>query len=130
MMKRRGLMVLALMLAAHCLAEGAGRELSGYFGREIAGAAAELGGLSFEAGEEFSENYMSDALALRGNGGVVKLIQLKSGATDDTLCGIKCGMTREEALTLMNGCKASQIETILGYTYGDEVIHHDFMILN
>ncbi len=33
-------------------------------------------------------------------------------------------------LTGMIGCKASQIETILGYTYGDEVIHHDFMILN
>ena len=35
-----------------------------------------------------------------------------------------------ENLRLMNGCKANQIETILGYTYGDEVIHHDFMILN
>ena len=35
-----------------------------------------------------------------------------------------------ENLRLLNGCKASQIETILGYTYGDEVIHHDFMILN
>ena len=35
-----------------------------------------------------------------------------------------------ENLHLMNGCKANQIETILGYTYGDEVIHHDFMILN
>ena len=35
-----------------------------------------------------------------------------------------------ENLRVMAGCKASQIETILGYTYGDEVIHHDFMILN
>ena len=35
-----------------------------------------------------------------------------------------------ENLRVMNGCQASQIETILGYTYGDEVIHHDFMILN
>ncbi len=35
-----------------------------------------------------------------------------------------------ENLTGLIGCKASQIETILGYTYGDEVIHHDFMVLN
>ena len=35
-----------------------------------------------------------------------------------------------ENLTALKGCKASQIETILGYTYGDEVIHHDFMVLN
>ena len=35
-----------------------------------------------------------------------------------------------ENLTGLIGKKASQIETILGYTYGDEVIHHDFMILN
>ncbi|MBR6089984.1 MAG: glutamate 5-kinase, partial [Anaerolineaceae bacterium] len=35
-----------------------------------------------------------------------------------------------ENLRMLNGCKANQIETILGYTYGDEVIHHDFMILN
>ena len=35
-----------------------------------------------------------------------------------------------ENLRVLNGCQASQIETILGYTYGDEVIHHDFMILN
>ena len=42
------------------------------------------------------------------------------------------GVTNYSAdnLRLMNGCRASQIETILGYTYGDEVIHHDFMILN
>lgn len=33
-------------------------------------------------------------------------------------------------LTRIAGMKASEIEAILGYTFGDEVVHHDFMILN
>ena len=42
------------------------------------------------------------------------------------------GVTNYSAdnLSKMSGCQASQIESILGYTYGDEVIHHDFMVLN
>lgn len=35
----------------------------------------------------------------------------------------------EDIIRLL-GCKSSQIESILGYTYGDEVIHHDYMVLN
>jgi len=44
--------------------------------------------------------------------------------------GIGVSNYSADNLRLLNGCQASQIETILGYTYGDEVIHHDFMILN
>ena len=50
--------------------------------------------------------------------------------TDGHEVGVGVTNYSSENLSLMNGCKASQIETILGYTYGDEVIHHDFMILN
>ncbi len=50
--------------------------------------------------------------------------------TDGHEVGVGVTNYSSENLLLMNGCKASQIETILGYTYGDEVIHHDFMILN
>ena len=50
--------------------------------------------------------------------------------TDMHEVGIGVTNYSSENLAGMAGCKASQIETILGYTYGDEVIHHDFMILN
>lgn len=81
----------------------AGRELSGYFGQTIATAAAQIGGLTFEAGEEYAESYADDALALRGNGGVVTFIDLKPDNTTDTLCGIRNGMYRNEAQALMEG---------------------------
>ena len=35
-----------------------------------------------------------------------------------------------EDLIRLAGCKTTQIESILGYTYGDEVIHHDYMVVN
>jgi glutamate 5-kinase len=50
--------------------------------------------------------------------------------TDQHEVGVGVTNYSADNLRLMNGCRASQIETILGYTYGDEVIHHDFMILN
>ncbi len=50
--------------------------------------------------------------------------------TDQHEVGIGVTNYSSENLRGMAGCKASQIEAILGYTYGDEVIHHDFMILN
>ena len=81
-----------------------GRELSAYYGKPIAEAAGEIGGLSFEAREEFSENYFNDGLALRGNGGQVSVIELRAEDTVDTLCGIRCGMTWQETRTLMEGC--------------------------
>ena len=84
-------------------APSSGRELSGYFGQAIAGAAEQIGGLSFEAGEEYAESYTSAALALRGNGGVVTFIDLRPDDTADTLCGIKNGMYRNEAQAVMEG---------------------------
>ena len=65
-MKRFLAIALMLILAMTCLAEGTGRELSGYFGKDITDAAAELGGLTYSGGTEFKDNYVSDALALRG----------------------------------------------------------------
>ena len=50
--------------------------------------------------------------------------------TDRHEVGVGVTNYSSENLTGLIGCKASQIETILGYTYGDEVIHHDFMVLN
>ena len=86
------------------IAADGSRELSGFFGGDIAQAASEIGGLTFEAGEEYAENYAGDDIALRGNGGVVTLIDLRPENGNDTLCGIRNGMTREDAEVLMNGC--------------------------
>lgn len=33
-------------------------------------------------------------------------------------------------LEKLTGARTDQIESILGYTFGDEVIHHDFMVVN
>ena len=86
------------------IAADGSRELSGFFGGDIVKGAEEIGGLTFEAGEEYAENYVGDSIALRGNGGVVTLIDLRPENADDSLCGIKNGMTREDAEVLMNGC--------------------------
>lgn len=103
-MKRIIGLLLAIMLCAACLAEGAGRELSGYFGGDIAQAATELGGLTYEPGEEFADNYIGEMVALHGNDGKVCFIALRAENRADTLCGIKNGMKREDAQSLMNGC--------------------------
>ena len=95
-------LVIVLLLLAAAFAEGSGRELSGYYGKDIAEAANELGGLTYSAGGEFDDNYVSDALALRGTGGKVTFIDLKAGP--DSLCGVSVGMTREDAQALMEGC--------------------------
>lgn len=127
---RIAICVLALALPAACAAEGAGRasvigsdpsaaptasveptastapegrELSAYYGGDIAEAAQALGGMTFESGEEFSESYLNDALALRGNDGKVTFIELRAGAGEETLCGVRRGMSREEVLALMEG---------------------------
>lgn len=82
----------------------AGRELTGYFGGDIARAAEEIGGMEFSAGEEFEANYDGVGVALHGNGGVVTFIDLRPEDVGDTLCGIDNGMSREDAQLLMNGC--------------------------
>lgn len=107
----------ALLLCAICHAEEApfapvrtpdveaadGHELSAYYGKDIALAAEALGGLTFSAGEEFRENYIGDAVALRGEDGVITYIELRDAPGDYTLCGISVGMAREDALALMEG---------------------------
>ena len=96
------------------LDDDAGIELSGYFGGDIAAAAAEIGDMEFSAGEEYAENYMSDAVALHGDGGVVRFIDLREGDMGDTLCGVKNGMPRSEVEALMDGCP-------LMWTYDEEM---------
>lgn len=91
------------MMAAAGLAEGTGRELSAYYGQDIEKAAAELGGLTYAEGTEFKDNYVGDSLALRGNGGKVRLIELKDAPGGDTLCGVSVGMARKDVLALMEG---------------------------
>jgi hypothetical protein len=90
--------------AATDAGEAAGRELSGYYGGDIARAAEELGGLTFSAGEEYSENYEGPTLTLRGQGGRVTMIELKDAPGGDSLCGVTIGMPRAEVETLMAGC--------------------------
>ena len=106
-MKRGLLIALMWMLCLSCAAKGlswfAERELSVYFGKPIAEAAQEIGGLTFESGEEYADNYTGDGLVLRGNGGTVTFIDLLPSNPTDTLCGIRDGMSRDEALTLMEG---------------------------
>ena len=63
----------------------------------IAEAAKALGGLTYSEGTEFKDNYVGDALALRGTGGRVTCIELKDAPTGDTLCGICVGMSRKDA---------------------------------
>lgn len=87
-----------------CAAESEVRELSGYFGADIAETAEALGGLTYVPGEEFADNYDCDAFTLRGNGGVVTVIELKDFPSPDALCGVRVGMTRDEVLALMAGC--------------------------
>lgn len=101
-MKRWMALLAALLLFATALAEGEARELSGYFGKDIAQAAETLGGLNRSEGTEFKDNYASDALALRGSDGKVRLIELNGGG--DSLCGVTVGMARKDVLKLMEGC--------------------------
>ena len=103
-MKKLIMIVMAMMLAMSCLAEGAGRELSGYYGKDIAAAAKELGGLTYAEGTEFRDNYVGDALALRGTDGKVTCIELMDAPSGDSLCGISVGMSRKDAEALMDGC--------------------------
>ena len=81
-----------------------GRELSGYYGGDIAQAAEELGGLTFSASEEYSENYDGPTLTLRGQNGRVTMIELKDAPGGDSLCGVTIGMPRAEVEALMAGC--------------------------
>lgn len=103
-MKRALLIFFAAMMIAACAAESGGRELSGCYGRDIARAAAELGGLTFSAGEEYADNYEGESLALRGNGGRVTLIELRDAPGGDSLCGVRAGMARKDVEALMGGC--------------------------
>jgi len=103
-MKRFLVIAMALLLAMSCLAEGAGRELSGYYGKDIAEAAKALGGLTYAEGTEFKDNYVGDALALRGTDGVVTCIELMDAPSGDSICGISVGMSRADAKALMDGC--------------------------
>ncbi|MBR0368881.1 MAG: hypothetical protein IJH86_10880 [Clostridia bacterium] len=95
-------LILALaLLTSAALAEG--RELSGYFGKDIKSAAEEIGGLTYAEGTEFKDNYTGDALALRGDG-TVRVIELKDAPGGDSLCGVSVGMARKDVQALMAGC--------------------------
>ena len=103
MLKRLLIALLALlMLAWPALAETV--ELSNWYGQPIADAAEAIGGMAYTAGEEFTDNYDGDAVALRGNDGVVKVIELKAGGAGYSLCGVAAGMNHKEVKDLMNGC--------------------------
>ena len=104
MKKLLALMTALILLCAMATAETALRELSDYYGQDIAQAAAALGGLTFRAGDEFAENYEGDALVLRGNGGKVTDIELKGVAGPDSLCGVTVGMARDDVKALMSAC--------------------------
>ena len=114
---------LALMIAGLAanagLAEAADRELSVYYGQDIASAAETLGELTYSEGTEFKDNYVGDTLALRGNDGVVGCIELKpapEGAEPgrETLCGVSVGMKREDVVALMDG-------TPMPWEYDEEI---------
>lgn len=95
-------LILALaLLTTAALAEG--RELSGYFGKDIKAAAEEIGGLTYAEGTEFRDNYTGDTVALRGDG-TVRLIELKDAPGGDLLCGVSVGMARKDVEALMTGC--------------------------
>lgn len=103
-MKRiMALICAAMLLCAVCAAESEYRELSGWFGADIAEAAEALGGLTYTPGEEFADNYDCDAFTLRGNGGKVIVIELKDFPSQDALCGVHVGMARDEVLELTAG---------------------------
>jgi hypothetical protein len=101
-MKRWIALAIALLLAATAFAEGAVRELSAYYGKDIAEAAEAIGGLTYAEGKEFKDNYTSDALALRGDGSVV-CIELREASKGDALCGVSVGMARKDVVSLMEG---------------------------
>ena len=100
MSKRIASLALALLLAlcASGLAEEI--ELSAYYGRDIAEAAREIGGLRYVPDEEFPDIYESDALALRGDG-TVSVIELKGEGC--ALRGVRVGMPRSDAFGLLEG---------------------------
>ena len=101
-MKRLASMLLALLLAVLPAALAEAAELSGYYGQDIAQAAEAIGGLTYEAGDEFKDNYTGDGLALRGDG-TVRLIDLTGGADRYALCGVTVGMKRDDALKGLAG---------------------------
>ena len=103
-MRRMLALVLLALLACAALAESAPRELSGYYGQDIARAAEEIGGLTFWAGEEYAQNYEGETLSLRGNGGLVADIELKDVPGGDCLCGVAVGMERRDVEALMADC--------------------------
>lgn len=49
--------------------------------------------------------------------------------TDDNEVCIGVSNYASDDLKRIGGLQASRIESILGYTFGDEVVHHDFMVL-
>ena len=102
---KRWIAILLLVLSALAMAraETAGRELSEYYGKDIAQAAEALGGLTFSEGDEFEQNYVGDGLALRGDKGLVRLIELRDAPSGDTLCGVGVGMARKDVVKLMEG---------------------------
>jgi len=111
------LLAVVLMLSASALAEQAVRELSGYYDRDIAAAAAEIGELSYAAGDEFRDNYENDQMALRGRDGKVAVIELKAGIGPFTLCGVSAGMGRDEVKALFTGYpKLWEFAEEVGYT--------------
>ena len=102
---KRWLLFAVMFFCMAAMAEGfESRELSGYFGQDIIKAAQELGELNYESGEEFTDNYLSESFVLRGNEGVVTLIDLKPEDARDTLCGVQNGMSRDDVIALMDGC--------------------------
>ena len=103
-MKRRlAMVVLLAIMAALGLARAEGRELSDYFGRDIVSAAKALGDLTYAEGTEFKDNYVNDALALRGNGGKVTCIELRNARSGDSLCGVSVGMDRKSVKAFFEG---------------------------
>ena len=121
-MKKKALALMcALLLLAVCAAESLGRELSGYYGQDIAQAAEALGGLSYSAGEEYAENYVGEAFSLRGNDGKVTFIELRDYPGQDALCGVCIGMARGDVEALMAGCPMLwQYDEELAYTVRED----------
>ena len=101
MWKQMMALALALALCAAMPALAEVMELSDCYGESISEAAQRIGGLTYESGEEYAENYESDALALRGNGGKVELVELKAEPGEYSLCGVSVGMNRKAVLDLM-----------------------------
>ena len=121
-MKKALALICAMLLLAVCAAEGQGRELSTLYGTDIAQAAETVGGLSYSKGGEYAENYVGEALSLRGNDGIVTFIELKDFPGQDALCGVTIGMARADVEALMAGCPMLwQYDEELAYTVREDV---------